>query len=115
VKGEESKQYPKALLDALFAPTDLVSVAGPIEHNDWVYFVKAEERREGKVTPFEQAKTSIAQRMFRQKRLEAYDHYVSQLSDGTEVQTFPDKVAEAIKSNATKPGPPMGPVTLPTK
>ena len=93
----------------------LVVVAGPIEHNDWVYFVKAAERKEGKTTPFEQAKANIAQRMFRQKRLEAYDRYVTQLGDGTEVQTFPDKVAEAVKSTAIQSGPPMGPVTLPKK
>lgn len=115
VKGEESKQYPQALLDALFAATDLVSIAGPIEHNDWIYFVKVAERRDGITTPFEQAKADIARRMHRQKRLEAYDQYVNQLSDGKDVQTFPDKVAEAIKATATDSGPPMGPVTLPNK
>jgi hypothetical protein len=115
VKGEESKQYPKALLDALFAAADLATIGGPIEHNDWVYFVKVAERKDGTTTTFEQARTDIARRIHRQKRLAAYDQYVSQLSDGTEVQTFPEKVAEAIKSTATDSGPPMGPVTLPEK
>lgn len=115
VKGEESKQYPKALLDAIFTSADLVTVAGPIEHSDWVYFVKVAERRDGKVTSFEQAKADIARRLHRQKRLEAYDHYVTQLSEGNAAQIFPEKVAEAIKSTLTQSGPPMGPVTLPKK
>lgn len=115
VKGEESKQYPKALLDAIFDSPDLVTISGPIEHNDWVYFVKAAEKRDGTVTPFEQAKSGIAAKIHRAKRLEAYDRYVSQLSDGAEVATFPEKVAEALKSSATQSGPPMGPVTMPQK
>jgi peptidyl-prolyl cis-trans isomerase C len=113
VKGEESKQYAKPLLDALFASPDLVTISGPIEHNDWIYFLKVAERRDGSVTPFDQAKADIARRIHRQKRLDAYDHYVNQLSNGIEVQTFPEKVAEALQSTTTISGPPMGPVTLP--
>lgn len=115
VKGEESKQYPKEILDAVFSAKDLVSIAGPIEHNDWVYFVKVAERKEGVVTPFKQAKSGIASKIHRAKRLEVYDRYVSQLSEGTEVVTYPEKVAEALKATATESGPPMGPVTLPKK
>jgi peptidyl-prolyl cis-trans isomerase C len=114
--GEESKQYPPALIDAVSVLDDTTKVVGPIEHNDWVYFARVAERRAGVNTPFEQAKAGIATRIHRAKRLEAYDRYVSQLGDSAVVTTFPDVVAEALKAATSETsGPPMGPVSVPTK
>jgi parvulin-like peptidyl-prolyl isomerase len=116
VLGEESKQYPPAVLDALFGAKDTVSVTGPIEHNDWIYFVKLHERRDPQATAFEQAKAQIARQMERTKRLEAYNAFVGTLEKDVKVETFPEKVREAATAGQTaSSGPPMGPVDVKTK
>ncbi|MBN8460696.1 MAG: peptidyl-prolyl cis-trans isomerase [Verrucomicrobia bacterium] len=116
VSGEENKLYPPAVLEAVFAAKDTTAIAGPIEHNDWVYFVKLHERRDGAATAYEQAKGRIAQQMQRSKRLDSYNRFVETLGKATKVETFPDKVREAATAGQ-KPsdGPPMGPVSLPKK
>lgn len=111
VMGEPSKQFPDALLDAVFVSTDLTKIAGPIAHKDWIYFVQTTERRDGKVTPFEQAEADIARRLHRGKRLQAYDRYVSRLEETADVRIFEDKLKEALLSASARPGPPMGPVS----
>jgi len=111
VMGEASKQFPDVLLDAVFAATDLTKIAGPIAHKDWIYFVQTTERRDGKVTPFEQAEADIARRLHRRNRLQAYDRYLSQLEEKADVRVFEDKLRELIHSTTTRPGPPMGPVS----
>jgi parvulin-like peptidyl-prolyl isomerase len=113
VKGEGSRLYPAAVLEAVFSAPDDKSVAGPIEHKDWVYFVKLVERREGQADAYDSAKQGIVQRIQRQRRLDAYDRFVGELRGAAEVRTFPavlDSRLEALKSQA---GPPMGPVSLP--
>lgn len=116
VLGEESKQYPQAVVDALFAAKDSVSIVGPIEHNDWIYFVKLHERRDGSATAFDQAKAQIARQMERATRLEAYNEFVGTLEKDIKVESFPDKVREAVTaSQKPSDGPPMGPVSLPNK
>ncbi len=112
VKGEANKQYPEALIEAVFAADDEKAVAGPIEHNDWVYFVKRAELRDGETTGFAQAKGRIAQQMMRQRRLDAYNTFVDQLKDDVTVQSFPDKVAEELAKVQKQGGPPMGPVRV---
>jgi hypothetical protein len=76
VKDETNKQYPDPVLKAVFEAKDANEVAGPIEHNDWVYFVKQAELRDSKATGFDQAKGQIAQQMMRKKRLDAYNTFV---------------------------------------
>lgn len=115
VKGEPSKQYPDAVLQAAFAAKDTTTITGPIEHNDWTYFVKLAERRDSQSTAYDQAKPQIAQQLMRQKRLDAYNAFVAQLKGTVQVQTFPEKVAAEIQATTTQGGPPMGPVSLPTK
>ena len=112
VKGEANKQYPDAVLKAVFDAKDASEVVGPIEHNDWVYFVKQAELRDGKATAYEQAKAQIAQQMMRKKRLDAYNTFVEQLKGSVPVQTFPDKVAAEIQATTKQSGPPMGPVRV---
>jgi len=112
VKGEANKQYPDAVLQAVFEAKDASAVVGPIEHNDWVYFVKQTELRDGKATAYEQAKAQIAQQMVRQKRLDAYSSFVEQLKGSVQVQTFPEKVAAEIQATTQQSGPPMGPVRV---
>ena len=112
VKGEPSKQYPEAVLEAVFAAADDKAVAGPIEHNDWIYFVKLAERRDGETSGFENAKGRIAQQMMRQRRLNAYNTFVEQLKDDVTVQAFPDKVATELEKTTQQGGPPMGPVRV---
>lgn len=110
VAGEPDKQYPEALVAALFASTDQGTVIGPIEHGDWVYFARVHERREGRTTPFEQAKPRIAQEIQRRQRLEAYNAFVQSLGTTAGVQVFPDKASAALAAQTKEGGPPMGPV-----
>ncbi|MFZ4767343.1 MAG: peptidylprolyl isomerase [Roseimicrobium sp.] len=110
VKGEVNKQYPDAVLKAVFEAKDANEIAGPIEHNDWVYFVKQAELRDGKATGFDQAKGQIAQQMMRKKRLDTYNTFVEKLKSGVQVQRFPEKVAAEIQAATKQSGPPMGPV-----
>lgn len=112
VKGEPNKQYPQALIDGLFSAADTNTVIGPIENNDWTYFAKLHERRDGKTTGFEQAKGGIAQNIMRRKRLETYNRLVESLKSKTQVQTFPEKVTEELKAVTKQSGPPMGPVRV---
>lgn len=116
VLGEESKQYPQAVLDALFAAKDSVAIAGPVEHNDWIYFVKLHERRDGSATAFEQAKAQIARQLERAKHLDSYNAFVGTLEKDVKVESFPDKVREAaLAGQKPSDGPPMGPVNVKTK
>ncbi|MBL9145362.1 MAG: peptidyl-prolyl cis-trans isomerase [Verrucomicrobiaceae bacterium] len=110
VKGEANKQYPESVLKAVFEAKDSNEIVGPIEHNDWVYFVKQAELRDGKATAYDQAKAQIAQQMMRKKRLDAYNTFVEQLKGSVQVQTFPEKVAAEIQDATKQSGPPMGPV-----
>lgn len=110
VKGETNKQYPESVLKAVFEAKDSNEIVGPIEHNDWVYFVKQAELRDGKATAYDQAKAQIAQQMMRKKRLDAYNTFVDQLKGSVQVQTFPEKVAAEIQAATKQSGPPMGPV-----
>lgn len=113
VRGQENKRYPQALIDAVFAASDPKEIHGPIEHNDWVYFVKLEEKRGGEAAAFEQSKARIAKQMERQQRLEAYDAFVAGLkSDELKVETFPDKVEAALEAKQEGGGPPAGPVSV---
>jgi peptidyl-prolyl cis-trans isomerase C len=112
VKGEANKQYPESVLKAVFEAKDANEIAGPIEHNDWVYFVKQAELRDGKATAYDQAKAQIAQQMMRKKRLDAYNTFVEQLKGSVQVQTFPEKVAAEIQAATKQSGPPMGPVRV---
>lgn len=110
VKGEANKQYPDSVLTAVFEAKDSTTIVGPIEHNDWTYFVKLAERRDGQSTAYEQAKPQIAQQLMRKKRLDAYNAFVEQLKGSVQVQTFPEKVAAEIQATTKQSGPPMGPV-----
>lgn len=110
VKGESSKQYPDAVLKAVFEAKDPTEVAGPIEHNDWVYFVRQAELRDSKATTYDQAKVQIAQQIMRKKRLDAYNAFVDQLKGTVQIQSFPEKVAAEINAATKQGGPPMGPV-----
>jgi parvulin-like peptidyl-prolyl isomerase len=112
VKGEPNKQYPESVLIAVFGAKDTNSVVGPLEHNDWLYFVKLVEKRDGQATAFEQSRAKIAQQIMRQRRLEAYDRFVGQLKGDVPIQTFPDKVAAEIQAATRQSGPPMGPVRI---
>lgn len=113
VKGEEHRMYPKAVLDAVFAATDKTTIAGPIAHQDWVYFVRLEERRDGEADAYEKAKPSILQQIQRQHRLDAYDRFVGELRGVAKVKTFPEVVDSQLEASKSQPGPPMGPVSLP--
>ena len=108
VMGEPSKQFPDVLLDAVFASTDLTKVAGPIAHNDWIYFVQLTERREGMAKSFEEAEADIARRLHRQKRLQDYDRYVSQLEEKAEVRVFEEKLTGGVPVRLRPPGPTHG-------
>lgn len=110
VKGEANKQYPTALLDAVFAATDDKAIAGPITHNNWVYFVRLKERRDGKPSTFEQSKEAIARNLLRRKRLETYDAFVRSLATSADVKSDPEKVSALIQATARPSGPPAGPV-----
>ncbi len=112
VKGEINKQYPSSVIEAVFQQGELDTVTGPIEHHDWVYFVKTAERRDGKTTPFEQAKAAVAQKLQRTKRLEQYSTFVEGLKKNIGVETYPEQVSELTNADAKKPGPPMGPVQV---
>jgi parvulin-like peptidyl-prolyl isomerase len=109
VKGGENKQYPQSLLEALFK-AEANGVVGPIKHNDWTYFAKLHERRDSTAAGFDQAKAGIAQAMMRQKRLATYNRLVEALKSNVPVQSFPEKVTEALKAATQQGGPPMGPV-----
>lgn len=113
VKGEEHRMYPKPVLDAVFAATDKTAIAGPIAHQDWVYFVRLEERRDGEADAYEKAKPSILQQIQRQRRLDAYDRFVGELRGVAKVKTFPEVVDSQLEASKSQPGPPMGPVSLP--
>ena len=116
VKGEESKLYPASVLEAVFSAKDTAGITGPLEHNDWVYFVRVHERRDPQATAFDQARPRIALQLERTARLEAYDAFVGTLRKDIKAETFPDKVREAATaSHKPSDGPPMGPVPLPVK
>lgn len=113
VAGESNRMYPPAVIDAIFAAKDQATVAGPIAHQDWVYFVRLEERREGEAETYEKAKPAILRQIQRQRRLEAYDRFVGELRGAAEVETFPGVVEARLEASKKQPGPPMGPVSLP--
>jgi len=113
VKGEENKQYPQALLDALFNAPEAGAIVGPIKHNDWTYFARLHERKDGTTTGFDQAKGGIAKNIMRRKRLDTYNQLVESLKSKVSVQSFPEKVSEALNAAAKQGGPPMGPVQSP--
>jgi parvulin-like peptidyl-prolyl isomerase len=96
----------------VFGAKDSLDVAGPIDSNDWIYFVKLDERRDGQTTGFDQAKAQIAQQLQRRKRLDTYNQFVETLKKDTAVQTFPDRIQEAVQASLKQSGPPMGPVSL---
>lgn len=110
VQGESNKQFPAALIDAVFAAPDDKAIVGPISHNDWVYFVRRIEKRDAIITPFEQAQPAIARQLARRQRLDAYDAFVKGLADTATVQTWPERVAEAVTAETKAGGPPTGPV-----
>lgn len=112
VKGEPNKQYPEVVLKAVFEAKDASEVFGPIEHHDWVYFLKQVEGRDGQAASFDQAKARIAQQITRQKRLAAYDAFVRQLKGGVTVHTFPEAVTAELEKTVKQSGPPMGPVRM---
>lgn len=118
VKGEENKRYPQELVEKVFAAADDKTIAGPITHGEWTYFVKLQERRGGQATSFAQAKSGIERNLMRSKRLDAYNTLIGSLQTKTTVQTFPDKVAAQIPKATDDSGPPAGPagpVTLQKK
>jgi peptidyl-prolyl cis-trans isomerase C len=112
VKGEANKQYPEAVLQAVFDAKDNTTITGPIEHNDWVYFVKLQDRRDGQTSGLDQAKAKIAQQLQRKKRLDAYNQFVATLEKSVSVQTFPEKVEAELKAVTKQSGPPLGPVRV---
>jgi len=113
IRDEPHRAYPPAVLEAVFAAKDTRSVAGPIEHQDWVYFVRLDERRDGAAEAYETAKSSIALQIQRQRRLDAYDGFLGALRSDAKVRTFPEAIDGALEASNHQAGPPMGPVGLP--
>jgi len=113
VAGEPHRMYPPDVIAAIFAAKDQATVAGPIAHQDWVYFVRLEERREGEAENYERAKPTILRQIQRQRRLEAYDQFVGELRGSAKVKTFPGVVDARLEASKNQAGPPMGPVSLP--
>ncbi len=116
-EGDSNKRYLQEVLDAIFRLKEADETAGPIETGKGLFWVQLVERREGRTTPYNEAKRSIGQRVYRQKRLNAYDGYLKKLRDGYSVKEFPERLSAALKEDrggsSGAPGPPMGPVTLP--
>jgi hypothetical protein len=112
-QGKANKRYPESVVNTVFAAEDKTKVYGPIEHNDWVYFVQLLEKRGGAAATFEQSKGRIAKQMERARRLERYDGYVAGLkSEDIQIVTHPDKVKEQVAEQSKSNGPPTGPVSL---
>lgn len=114
IKGQSNVQYPPELLTAIFGSPSPDHVFGPVETTQGFYWGKIVEKREGKVTPFEEARGQIAQRVAREKRLELYDKYVEKLKKDHPVSVFPERLEKALESSQQQTGPPMGPVRLGT-
>ena len=81
-----------------------------IETPQGIWFVKLIERRDGGPIDYEQAKRTISQRLYRQKRRLVYADYVGKLKNTITVQEFPDKLEAALEKSRSQSGPPMGPV-----
>ncbi len=112
IQGQPQVQHPPDIVEAIFKVANSEAVAGPVETKQGVYWAKLVERRDGKVTTFEEARAQIAQRVDRQKRLELYDGYVAGLRKQFPVELHPERLKEKVASETKQPGPPMGPVRM---
>lgn len=112
IQGQPQVQHPPELVEAIFKTANSEAVAGPVETKQGVYWAKLVERREGKVSIFAEARTQVAQRVDRQKRLELYDAYVAGLKKQTPVELHPERLSAKVASESKQPGPPMGPVRM---
>lgn len=99
-------------IDALFSLTAQDAPRGPIETPQGTWFVKLIERRDGGPNDYEQAKRTISQRLYRQKRLSVYVGYVGKLKNDIAVQEFPEGLEAALDKSRSQSGPPMGPVRI---
>ena len=112
VQGQTQAQYPTDLVDALFKAPNPETVSGPIETKQGIYWAKSVERRDGKVTTFEEARGQLSQRVEREKRLELYNTFVTGLRKQFPVEFHPERLNAQLESETKKSGPPMGPVRL---
>ena len=112
IQGQPQVQHPPELVEAIFKAANAEAVAGPVDTKQGLYWAKLVERRDGKTTTFEEARTQVAQRVDRQKRVELYDAYVAGLKKQFPVELHPERLKEKIASETKQPGPPMGPVRM---
>lgn len=112
IQGQPQVRHPQEVVEAIFNSANAETVAGPIETKQGLYWAKQVERRDGKVTTFEEARSQVAQRVDRQKRLELYDAFVAGLKKQFPVELHPERLNAKVVSETKKPGPPMGPVRI---
>ncbi len=112
IKGQPAPQYPPAVVNAVFAAANLDQLQGPFESTQGFHWVKLVEKRDGKVSSFEEARGQIAQRLEREKRLDLYNAYVETVKRRVPVTLYPDRLESALANGRKEPGPPMGPVRI---
>lgn len=113
-EDSENTRYPAKVVEALFESGDAGTIRGPIEHHSWTYFVQLEEIKGGEAAGFKESKQRIVRQMERARRLRSYAQFVDGIrdSDGVDIETFPERLEQALATESHSGGPPMGPVTL---
>lgn len=76
---------PKPIDEALFS-TPVGQTAGPVELEGGLYILRIEERRAGRVKPFEEVQPQIEQELLGQKRFERYAALIKRLEEENYVE-----------------------------
>jgi peptidyl-prolyl cis-trans isomerase C len=106
-QDELEKGYSKELAEAVFAlkPGE---TSGVIDTPQGFFIVKVTGQQDELNRPFEQVKSQIANKLFREKKTKEFDEWLKKLKDDAKVKVD-DKALEAVEvaaapANATPPG-----------
>jgi peptidyl-prolyl cis-trans isomerase C len=106
-RKELDDKYGAKVGEACFGLQEVNSTSGVVEGTDGFYVLKHTGRRKPIDRTLEQVETQIRNRLFREKRTEAFNAYVEGLRQKTPVKVDEQKLADMKIAGATQSPPPM--------
>jgi parvulin-like peptidyl-prolyl isomerase len=111
-ENQPSRRYPPEVVSAMFVLKKPGEVSGVVATARAFYIVTLTEKRPGQLTPFEQAKNEVRNRLLRERREQAYNDYCEKLKKEFPVTVNEAELKKTVEPSTPNSGPPMGPVNL---